>query len=1636
MKRRKEYFGIAAILALVAFALLVEDTELYTSKLFDPIHSLLPGLTPEDFNVDGNELRFLNKQKSVNLSITAKVNGSIYDVSNYIKWWKEWRGDHWKFGANISIPDTVKGQKIANNLEEIIFEVNSTVNLKGLKRGLKNGFEYLETCRTLGVIETCNYVSFDFFDILDSYDNIPLTKSVDSFITGNETVNSTIYTFTLVFNVSNKTFSRGQVIELDPTVTIDNVSEYDSTTTNVTNEDYPMSHITLDGTELFAYYPMDLENKSTTIYDYSPYNHDGTLTGNDIHYTSSGYIGGAWSFGGNADYINLGDLNIDHWTNLTACIWINTSMEDLASPFSGFSGSSLRSFRIYKTQSSDAAGFYVINQTGSADAYILGTTEIHDGEWHHICGVFSGVNPLKLYVDGASEGSITGTEPENIGYPTTGVVAIGCRDGAAECFEGQIDEVMLWNRSLDGGEISEIYNNQSARFKTPANQSFKPSNITDGNNSVNMTVSIQNYMDTNISMRVGYYNYTTNLSGLILYMPFDWDSSDAKDISGEGNDGAFTNAVSINDSGYLGKAAQFEGSNEYIDISANNYDFNESGFTYALWLYAASLPTDNYENDFVFRDYGDGDNDISLRIGRMDSNIWRLMFWTHIGDTDDLISSSPTVSNPPYNNRWAFVVVSWNGTHQNLYINGTLLASDTTSNRNFTMDMGVYWIGANSNVFDGLVDEYMAFDRALTTSEVSDLYTETYNNRIKQYSAYQNMTNGTETQFTIDVEADFIFPEAQFHPDNYNFYSPVLYNSITMETWNDTVAAPPADANPVVTLETPDDASLDTDGFVFFNCTATDDNDVTNISMYSNASGTWALNYTNSTSGTWAQSTNNLSIKNATTVLWNCLASDDAGQTDWGDSNRTVTIYISTPDTTKPDLVFADPTLANNSLTNNQSWIYVNVSAGEALDTCLLSWEDNTTNQTMAISGTHCFANITGLTNYTSYYFYVFANDSSSNMNTTEHRNITVNVTNYPPAESEPPDLNFVSPTLANNSQTNNATWIYVNVSADESLDTCLLYWEDNTTNQTMTVVDTFCYANITGLTNNTAYYFYVYGNDSVGNLNTTEHREITINVTNYPDLVAPDLVFTPPTLANNSYTNNESWIYVSINAGEALSSCLLYWQNNNTNMSMSVSGDVCDINITSLTNYTSYYFFVWGNDTSSNMNTSEHRNITVNTSNYPDQDAPGLEFVSPTLANNSLTNNQSWIFVNVSSDEDLGGCLLYWEDNSTNQTMANDTDYCYANITGLTNYTSYYFYVYGNDTFGNLNVTEHRNITINVTDYPPPGDNTPPDLTFVSPTLANESQTNNESYIYINVSSSEYLGGVCLLYWADNSTNQTMANESTYCFANITGLTNNTAYYFYVYGNDSNGNLNTTEHRQITINLTQYPPISDVTPPDIVFVSPSPENETVTENYTYINVSLSETGSACLLDWNGTNETVTGSGTNFYANKTSLDNGNYTFLAWCNDTAGNANQTVMRWVYINYTVDLTAPEVTWIDPTSNGTEALQKNYIEWNISVTEHIGVGYIEINGTNNTCASTNASSSSYCFYNQTGLTANETHCSYGYAADESDNFNRTLQQVCRTIAYSPAPSAPKTVCKVEPLIIMRGYQIEIIWRFHNCI
>ncbi|MBI2449392.1 right-handed parallel beta-helix repeat-containing protein, partial [Candidatus Pacearchaeota archaeon] len=215
---------------------------------------------------------------------------------------------------------------------------------------------------------------------------------------------------------------------------------------------------------------MNFDNRSslgendTFVRDLSRYGNNGTCIGaNCPKWKSSGKYGGAFDFDGVNDYFfngtNQTSLNLPG--PLTISLWIKA------------------------LQSSKQ--MHLIHSTGLYELIIMSNNEIRfspdqagtryiaslpvnlaDGRWHHILATFNGssfspitLDNAKIYLDGVSVGnSVAGT------WLTSGAfldLTIG-QGHNANYFNGLIDEVRIWNRSLSAEEVREQYYSNLQKF--------------------------------------------------------------------------------------------------------------------------------------------------------------------------------------------------------------------------------------------------------------------------------------------------------------------------------------------------------------------------------------------------------------------------------------------------------------------------------------------------------------------------------------------------------------------------------------------------------------------------------------------------------------------------------------------------------------------------------------------------------------------------------------------------------------------------------------------------------------------------------------------------------------------------------------------------------------------------------------------------------------------------------------------------------------------------------------------------------------------------------------------------------------------------------------------------------------------
>jgi hypothetical protein len=140
------------------------------------------------------------------------------------------------------------------------------------------------------------------------------------------------------------------------------------------------------------------------------------------------------------------------------------------------------------------------------------------------------------------------------------------------------------------------------------------------------------------------------------------------------------------------------------------------------------------------------------------------------------------------------------------------------------------------------------------------------------------------------------------------------------------------DINSQVTLNSPPQNYISPSNSVDFNCSATVTGGatLTNMSLWTNQSGTWERNQTNTTiTGTTNISIFTNSYSNGQSVLWTCQACDSDSACGFASENRTVNV-----DTTLPSINIVHPATTEDIgyLNGNQnlSWIVTDTNFGSA----------------------------------------------------------------------------------------------------------------------------------------------------------------------------------------------------------------------------------------------------------------------------------------------------------------------------------------------------------------------------------------------------------------------------------------------------------------------------------------------------------------------------------------------------------------------------------------------------------------------------------------------------------------------------------------------------------------------------------
>ena len=210
------------------------------------------------------------------------------------------------------------------------------------------------------------------------------------------------------------------------------------------------------------------------------------------------------------------------------------------------------------------------------------------------------------------------------------------------------------------------------------------------------------------------YVYGDLRNGLIGYWPFD---SDAKDYSGNGYDGKIYGGVaSVN--GKISGAYNFDGIDDVIqlaNLTTDPYSYNPT--TTSMWVNPLAQTT---KTRYLLSHPGSENNNNSLYIWQQATN--RYAFYLgNSTNTKYLSTTAPT-------GQWVNIVIirdpitNWSQG----YFNGELVVNYSTSISSKTSRLNLFIGGFStsnrSDFFNGAIDEVSIWNRALSTSEIQQIY--------------------------------------------------------------------------------------------------------------------------------------------------------------------------------------------------------------------------------------------------------------------------------------------------------------------------------------------------------------------------------------------------------------------------------------------------------------------------------------------------------------------------------------------------------------------------------------------------------------------------------------------------------------------------------------------------------------------------------------------------------------------------------------------------------------------------------------------------------------------------------------------------------------------------------------------------
>ena len=202
--------------------------------------------------------------------------------------------------------------------------------------------------------------------------------------------------------------------------------------------------------------------------------------------------------------------------------------------------------------------------------------------------------------------------------------------------------------------------------------------------------------------------------GLIGYYPFNGNSNDE---SGNGEDASNDGAVLTEDkSGNPESAYYFNGSARMSLDPTGMPQTSADAFSISVWIKPDSIIQSKWLTLIYWGNNPETNGIVSLGYKMIAENNFYINLSFYANDL--------TYNNNESNiiNSWNHIAVTYDGVNRKLYLNGNLVAEDSTSALNISQ-LKDFYFGYREDYFQGALDEIRIYDRALKPEEIKTLYT-------------------------------------------------------------------------------------------------------------------------------------------------------------------------------------------------------------------------------------------------------------------------------------------------------------------------------------------------------------------------------------------------------------------------------------------------------------------------------------------------------------------------------------------------------------------------------------------------------------------------------------------------------------------------------------------------------------------------------------------------------------------------------------------------------------------------------------------------------------------------------------------------------------------------------------------------